>query len=253
MRAPALWTARRRAGMGLGIAAAVAALTACAPLPQTPAPLTVGRGQLVLPPGDWVDLGTSEQDLLLLPEAGATVPLQTRAVGLRGPGGTWLAVLKVQTNSTHVPRFETRWSDTCPQQKDMLVEDATAVSTQHGTLTSHVRIDCLRFKRLANHDNWMQDNQPVLQLWLDHQKVAPGQPYAHLHYRYATQGGAYVDLQGVVDQRLLRPATHNNQEFLAAGRPAQDWLHALAAATRQSAALMDGTLVLPPFPIAPSL
>lgn len=253
MTAPVLLRARQRAGIWLGICASVAALAACAPLPKTPAPLTVGRGQLVLPPGAWVDLGTSEQDLLLLPEAGATVPLQTRAVGLRGPDGAWLAVLKVQTNSTNVPRFETRWSDTCPQQKDVLVEDATAVATARGTLTSHVRIDCLRFKRLASHDGWMQDHQPVLQLWLNHHQVAPSQPYAHLHYRYATQGGAYVDIQGVVDQRLLRPDTHNNQEFLAAGHPAQVWIHALADATRQSAALMDGTLVLPPFPIAPSL
>jgi hypothetical protein len=235
-------------GVLVGVLTALGTLTACAPLQKTPAPLTVGRGQLVLPPGDWVDLGSSDQDLILLPEVGDTLPLQTRAAGLRGPDGTWLAVLKVQTNSTNSPRAETRWTDTCPKQQGIWVEDATAGETPKGRLTSHVRIDCLRFRRLANHDGWMQEHEPVLEQWLSHHKVAPNLPYAYLHYRYATQGGAYVDVQAVVDQRLLRPPTHNNHEFLAAGRPGQMWMHALVQASRQSTGMLDGTLSIPPFP-----
>ncbi|WP_211250406.1 hypothetical protein [Simplicispira psychrophila] len=226
------------------------ALTACAPLQTTPAPVPVGRAQLVLPPGEWVDLGASDQALTLLPEVGATLPLQTRTVGLRGPDSAWLAVLQVQTNHTNYPHPEIRWTDTCPAQQGVWVEDATAVTTAKGTLTSHVRIDCLRFKRLANYEGWMEKNQPVLAQWLSSHSAAPNLPYAHLHYRYATQGGAYVDIQAVVDQRLLRPPTSNNQEFLAAGRPGQAWSHALALAGRQSTALLDGMLAVPPFPIA---
>ena len=214
--------------------AALGTLTACAPLPTTPSPpglLTVGRAQLVLPPGEWVDFGTSDQALKLLPEVGATLPLQTRTVGLRGQrtgtNSPWLAVLQVQTNSTNYPRAETRWTD-----------------------TSHVRIDCLRFKRWASQDGWMQANQPVLAQWLLSHQAAPAQAYSHLHYRYATQGGAYVDIQAVVDQRLLSPPTRNNQEFLAAGRPGQAWIHALALAGRQSTAQLDGKLSVPAFPIA---
>lgn len=236
------------------LCAALGALTACAPLQSTTAPLTVGRAQLVLPPGEWVDLGASDQALTLLPEVGATVPLQTRTVGLRGPGADanrpWLAVLQVQTNSTNYPRAETHWTDTCPEQKGVLVEDATAAKTSKGTLTSHVRIDCLRFKRWASHDGWMEHNQPLLTQWLGSHQAAPSQPYSHLHYRYATQGGAYVDIQAVVDQRLLRPPTRNNHEFLAAGRPGQAWVHELALAGRQSTAQLDGKLLVPAFPIA---
>lgn len=229
----------------------VSALTACAPLQTTPAPLTVGRAQLVLPPGEWVDLGASDQLLTLLPEVGATLPLQTRTVGLRAPGTlAWLAVLQIQTNSTNYPRAETRWTDTCPPQKGVLVEDATAAETSKGTLTSHTRIDCLRFKRLASHEGWMEQHQPVLTQWLVSHQAAPVQAYSHLHYRYATEGGAYVDIQAVVDQRLLRPPTHNNQEFLAAGRPGQAWIHDLALAGRQSTAQLDGKLLIPAFPIA---
>ena len=238
--------------------AALGTLSACAPLSTTPALpglLTVGRAQLVLPPGEWVDFGTSDQALKLLPEVGATLPLQTRTVGLRGQrtgtNSPWLAVLQVQTNSTNYPRAETRWTDTCPQQQDVLVEDATAAETSKGTLTSHVRIDCLRFKRWASQDGWMQANQPVLAQWLLSHQAAPAQAYSHLHYRYATQGGAYVDIQAVVDQRLLSPPTRNNQEFLAAGRPGQAWIHELALAGRQSTAQLDGTFPVPAFPIAP--
>ncbi|MBP6598164.1 MAG: hypothetical protein KA216_01790 [Giesbergeria sp.] len=237
---------------GIGLLAALGGLTACAPLQTTPMPLTVGRAQLVLPPGEWVDFGASDQALTLLPEVGATLPLQTRTVGLRGPGtgSPWLAVLQVQTNNTNYLRATTRWTDTCPQQKGVLVEDATAAETSKGTLTSHVRIDCLRFKRLANHDGWMATNQPVLAQWLSSHNAVPSLPYSHLHYRYATQGGAYVDIQAVVDQRLLRPPTRSNQEFLAAGRPGQAWIHELALAARQSTAQLDGKLPVPAFPIA---
>ena len=237
---------------GIGLLAALGGLTACAPLQTTPMPLTVGRAQLVLPPGEWVDFGASDQALTLLPEVGATLPLQTRTVGLRGPGtgSPWLAVLQVQTNNTNYLRATTRWTDTCPQQKGVLVEDATAAETSKGTLTSHVRIDCLRFKRLANHDGWMATNQPVLAQWLSSHNAVPSLPYSHLHYRYATQGGAYVDIQAVVDQRLLRPPTRSNQEFLAAGHPGQAWIHQLALAARQSAAQLDGKLPVPAFPIA---
>lgn len=237
----------------LAALAALAALGACVARQTAPAPLLAGRAQLVLPPGEWQDLGLSDQALTLLPEVGATLPLQTRAVGLRGPGDSWLALLLVQTNSNSHLHWETRWTDTCPQQQDVLVEDATAVSTAKGTLTSHVRIDCLRFKRAASHEGWLDKNQPVLAQWLSSHQATPSQPYSHLHYRYATQGGAYVDIQAVVDQRLLRPPTNNNHEFLSAGRPGQAWIHALAQAGRQSAALLDGTLAVPPFPIAPSL
>ena len=131
------------------------------------------------------------------------------------------------------------------------MEDATAAETSKGTLTSHVRIDCLRFKRLANHDGWMATNQPVLAQWLSSHNAVPSLPYSHLHYRYATQGGAYVDIQAVVDQRLLRPPTRSNQEFLAAGHPGQAWIHQLALAARQSTAQLEGKLPVPAFPIAP--
>ena len=159
-------------------------------------------------------------------------------------------MLKVQTNSSNALRSETRWTDTCPQQRDVLVEDATAAETSKGTLTSHVRIDCLRFKRWASQDGWMAANQPVLAQWLSNHNAVPSLPYSHLHYRYATQGGAYVDVQAVIDQRLLRPATRSNQEFLAAGHPGQAWIHQLALAARQSTAQLDGKLPVPAFPIA---
>ena len=70
-------------------------LAACAQLPPDQTHYPVGRGQIVLPPGDWQDLGTTEQALPLLPQAGGRIPLQSRAVALRGPQQQLLAVLRV--------------------------------------------------------------------------------------------------------------------------------------------------------------
>ena len=56
----------------------------------------------------------------------------------------------------------------------------------------------------------------------------------------------------VADQRLVRPKTINNEEFLRAGYPAQDWAQKVAQAARQSVSMMDGYLALPAFPIPES-
>jgi len=71
-----------------------------------------------------------------------------------------------------------------------------------------------------------------------------------MSYRYATVGGATVTVDALVDQRLLSPKTRNNQEFLAAGRPALQWGRDLAQAVRVSTGMMDGYLAIPPFPFA---
>lgn len=233
-----------------GALAALGTLAACAPVPTAPH-FPVGRAQLVLPPGEWVDLERTERLVPLLPELGATVPLQTRSVGLRGPDQQWLAVLQVQTNSTNFERTKTLWTADCLPQQGVLVEDATAVSTATATVSSPVRIDCLRFKRAADYDGWLAKNDPSLAQWLTRHHATPPQTYSYLHYRYATEGGAYAELTAVVDQRLLRPPTHNNHEFLQAGQPAKAWIHAVAQAVRQSTGMLDGHLAIAPFPIAP--
>lgn len=220
---------------------ALAVLAACAPLSPQQTEYPVGRTRMVLPqPGAWEDLGTFDEAIPLLPEPEDRIPLQTRAVGLRGPQKELLAVLLVQTNSANYPREPVRWSGNCPPQQGVTVEDAT--------VGSHVRVDCLRLKRWVDSPQWLQKNQPGLAQWLGSRQIALGKPYSHVSYRYATEGGALVSVQALVDQRLLRPKTSNNEEFLLAGRPALQWGHDLAQAARVSAGMMDGYLAIPPFP-----
>lgn len=217
-------------------------LAGCAPLHSPDRALPVGRASLVLPAGPWAALEVSNQVLPLWPDPVSTVPLQTRVVGLRGADQQWLALLWVQTNNSNSPRPTTLWTGTrCPQQRGMLVEDVAQGSP--------VRIDCLRFKRWAASDQWLEKNEPLLVQWLDHHQVVPNAPYSHLNYRYATLGGAYVQVQALIDQRLLTPDTRNNEEFLRSGQPAYAWIHQVAQAARQSTADLNGNLPLPPFPI----
>jgi len=216
-------------------------LVACAPMTVPPkAEYSVGRSRLVLPPGAWQDLGATDVALPLLPGPGTTVPLRTRAVGLRGAQGELLAVLRVQTNRSGDLTRPVVWSGYCPQQKDVIVDDAAA--------SSPVRADCLRFKRWASSAQWLDKNSPELVTWLDSRQIAIKQPYSYFSYRYATEGGALVELDGLVDHRLLRPKTQNNEEFLTSGRPAQRWVEDLAQAARLSVGMVDGFLAIPPFP-----
>lgn len=217
------------------------ALAACAPLSPVAEHRQVGRATLELPPGDWVDLGQSEEVLPLFPELGDTVPLQTRAIGLRGARQDWLAILVVQTNHTNSPRPHTLWTGSCPKQRGVWIKDAADASP--------VRVDCLRFKRWADPVQWLEKNDPVLSHWLGVGKVAVGLPASHVNYRYATEGGAYVQVNALVDQRLLSPPTRTNEEFLRSGQPALVWLQQLAQAARLSVGALNGYLPVPAFPL----
>lgn len=199
---------------------------------------------MVLAAPQWEDLGKSDEALPMQPGPGV-FPLQTRAVALRGPQREILAVLLVRTNRGNYPREHTLWSGSCPTQKGLTVEDATSGSP--------VRIDCMRFKRWANNEGWLEKNHPDVARWMADHKAEPLQPYSHLNYRYGTEGGAYLEVNAMVDQRLLRPKTRNNEEFLRAGRPALEWSKQVVDAARVSAGMMDGFFAIPPFPFAAPL
>ena len=218
---------------------AVALFTvACAPLTAPPkAEYPVGRARLVLPPGAWQDLGTSDEAIA---GSGGRISLQTRDVGLRSAQGDWLAVLRVQTNRAGDRSGSPQGIGYCPPQQDVTVEDAAAGSP--------VRADCLRLKRWGSSAQWLDKNRPDLVQWLGSRQIVWSQPYTYLSYRYVTEAGAWVNVDALVDQRLLRPTTRNNEEFLVAGRPALKWGQDLAQAVRVSAGMMDGHLAIPPFP-----
>ena len=218
---------------------AVAVFTAgCAPLAVPPqAEYPVGRARLVLPPGAWQDLGTSDEAIA---GSGGRIALQTRDVGLRSAQGAWLAVLRVQANRAGDLKGSPQGIGYCPPQQDVTVEDAAAGSP--------VRADCLRLKRWGSSAQWLDKNRPDLVQWLGSRQIVVSQPYTYLSYRYVTEAGAWVTVDALVDQRLLRPATRNNEEFLVAGRPALQWARDLAQAVRLSTGMVDGHLAIPAFP-----
>ena len=214
-------------------------LAACAPLTVPPqAEHPAGRARLVLPPGEWQDLGRADT---VAPGSDGRLTLETRAVGLRGTQGEWLAVLRVHTNRTGNWRGFAAGAGNCPVQQNVTVEDATAGSP--------VRADCLRLKLWASSPRWLEHNRPDLVRWLADRNLSLRQPYTYLSYRYATEAGAWVEVDALVDQRLVQPRAANNMEFLAAGRPSLQWAHEMAQSARLSVAMMDGHLAIPPFPL----
>ena len=216
------------------------ALGGCAPIPAGPAEYSAGRTRVVLPSAEWEDLGVSDEALPQIPQPGSFA-LRTRAVALRGASGELLAVMLVQTNRSDIPRNATLWTGACPAQEDVFVRDATAGSP--------VRIDCLRFKRWANNRaGWLEKNYPDVARWMSEHKAVMAQPYSHLNYRFATQGGSYLQINAMVDQRLLTPKVRHNEEFLDAGRPAYEWSAKVAEAARVSTGMVDGFFAVPPFP-----
>ncbi|GAA4427462.1 hypothetical protein GCM10023090_24890 [Acidovorax lacteus] len=222
------------------LASAVAALAACAPLQPDRTEAPVGRARLVLPDAAWKDLGVVAADALPSPFRGAGLPLETRAAVLHDAQGQVLAAVLLQTNATNHPRTGAAWQTDCPREQGLLVDDRA---------TSPVRVDCLRFKRWADQAGWATQQHPEMMRWLQAHKAVPARPYSHLSYRYGTEAGAFVQVHALADQRLLRPATRSNEEFLHAGVPARDWSRQVADAARLSTAMLDGHFALPAFPL----
>ncbi len=230
-----------RGRCALALAAASVWLAGCAPM--QPDLVRVGRADLQLPPGNWerLDQGDSMLFNVLPDDVSHDLPMRTQAVGLRGPQNEMLAVIVVQTNATNDPRDTTLWTYTCPDQKGVQVTDFAKGSP--------VRIDCLRYKPRADSEEFLMKNRPVLAKWVKHQDAEPLAPYSHVSYRYATAEGGYMLVEALVDQRLLRPKTVGTDQFLAAGKPAQEWLIKFVDAAKNSVAMLDGRFVVPPFPI----
>ncbi|WP_226858248.1 hypothetical protein [Diaphorobacter aerolatus] len=151
--------------MAAVVAASAAFLSACAPV--EPNLVKVGRSELQLPPGNWEYLGQGDDALFnVLPDdVSHDLPMRTQAVGLRGPQHEMLAVIIVQTNATNAPRDTTLWSQTCPDQKGVQVDDFAKGSP--------IRIDCLRFKRRADNEEFLTKNRPVLEKWVMQHNAMP--------------------------------------------------------------------------------
>lgn len=233
------WLLARRALWGVGV---LLALSGCALQTQTAltAPAVnyaVGRAQLVLPAGAWADLGSGDEAWASMPAAAAKVALRSRALVLRGPQRETLAVLLVRTNASNLFWKPVAWGVGCPRELDVLMRDDASGSPD--------RLDCLRLRRNADAQQWLQRTRPDTQAWLERNQLLPHRGYSHLSYRFATEDGGFVELQIVADQRLLQTETGSQI------RQQRAWALAVASAARDSLSSLDGQLVLPTFPGSP--
>ena len=221
----------------LPLLAAAVFTVGCAPLTvASKAEYSVGRARLVLPSGDWQDLGTSEEAIAGSGGALSCKPAMWGCALHRATG--WPCCACRPTGQAIERDPPGHW----------LLPASTARHGGGWGSGSPVRADCLRLKRWGSSAQWLEKNRPDLVQWLGSRQIVLVQPYSYLSYRYVTEAGAWVTVEALIDQRLLRPTTRSNDEFLVAGRPALQWSQDLARAVRQSAGMMDGHLAIPPFP-----
>ena len=169
-----------------------------------------------------------------MPVTGPTAP--TGAVGLRREDGRWLAIVVAQV----APRDALTTVCPLPSSADVVERGRPGASAN----------DCLRFRRDADYGRWLPDTHPVLVQWLE-QRGFDSPPRAWVGHRLA-DGGRLLDVHALLDSSLIEPDTRSTLDFLAAGRPALDWVQLFAAQTR-AAGVSAAQLVVPPFPFAPQI
>ena len=227
--------APRAAGLG-AVALAAALLAGCA-LPRAgmapaaaAAPVAAAAPLITAPPtsvGTWYDLGQHMAPWLggdaPVPVTGPNAP--TRVAGLRREDGRWLAIVLAQVAPAG--------STPCPAPTSLHVPgDGEA--------------GCLRLRRDADFDRWLQQQHSVLYQWLDTRDLT-SRPRAWVSDR-APAGG--IETHALLDPSLIEPTTRNNTDFLEGGQPGLQWARQFAAATR---AAPGSVLHVPPFPFAPQV
>lgn len=230
--------ARLTRSRGMLALAASALLAACAAPGGDPsatraaAPTaSVAAPHFQLPPtsvGTWVELDHVQAPWLAgdapVPVSGPVAP--TRVAGLRRDDGRWLAIVMVQrATGTAVP---------CPRPTGV------SLATEGD--------GCLRLRRDADFDRWLERQHGVLHQWVESRGWA-ARPRAWVAYRLPHTGSQTLEAHVLLDPALIEPTTRGSADFLAAGQPGLEWARALAAATR--AADGSGVLALPALPFAP--
>ena len=222
-------------------AAALALLAACAaPAPTTApaaaspvatAPDAASAPVIEVPPssiGTWIDLGAHLAPWLAgegtPPASGASVP--TRVAGLQRADGRWLALVVVQ----RVPGA----GSACPPMGRHSVAGADG---------------CLRMRRDADFDRWLQQQNPVLQRWVE-QHDWSSRPRTWISDRASGSADA-LEAVALVEPALLEPTTRNNNDFLTAGQNGLRWARQFASATQATAG--GQPLRVPPFPYSAPL
>jgi hypothetical protein len=110
---------------------------------------------------------------------------------------------------------------------------------------------CLRLRRNADFDRWLQVAQPALYQWVDDHGWT-SLPRAWAGYRLPSANGGAIEVHALFLPSLIEPTTRNTTDFLTSGLPGQQWARELAEAARA----LDGTansavLAVPPFPFSP--
>lgn len=227
-----------------GATALLCALTLGACAVPEPSRGEVGRYKLALPEAArWTEIPVGEMFQAPLAVAGApdAMPLRTRAWGLPAADGAWQAVAVLHVGDARRSTV-TSWAHVCPQQRGVVVTDEAAGSA--------TRIDCLRLRRWALVEDWLDRQRPDIAQWAKQQSVRLAGSPAMVSHMFTTANGEFLMLDLLVDQRLVRPDTRDNEAFLRAGIPAQEWSERVAQSVRVASGMMDGHLALPPFPFA---
>ncbi|MFC2588861.1 MAG: hypothetical protein ACFNZS_02590, partial [Ottowia sp.] len=180
--------------------------------------------------GQWRDLGAENAPWLAgempVPVARAT----TRAVGLRDAEGRWLALVIVQVAPAQ--------SAGCTALESLRVP---------GGASGRAGKNCLRMRRDALFDHYLERQNPALWAWLGQRGLTPP-PAAWVAAR-VPDGQQLLEVHALLEPSLLEAVTRSNDDFLNAGHAGVEWSRQLARAAQAAAA--SGALAVPPFPYAP--
>ena len=159
--------------------------------------------------GQWRDLGAENAPWLAGEMPVPVARAATRAVGLRDAEGRWLALVIVQAAPAQ--------SAGCTALESLRVS---------GGASGRASKNCLRMRRDALFDHYLERQNPALWAWLGQRGLTPP-PAAWVAAR-VPDGQQLLEVHALLEPSLLEAVTRSNDDFLNAGYAGVEWSRQLA-------------------------
>jgi hypothetical protein len=200
-------------------------------------PISVGRAQITLPPGQWVDLKSNDSEMKYSGDMTGSIKGQVRAWGFVNEQGVLQAIVQVHSSDAVVNSATMQWSKGCKPQNSEYIHDGTK-----GSLTA---LNCLRVWRSVKAENWLQKRDPQMLESIKSKNLQAMQESFQILQEIGYSNGSFLFTRALISHEVLKNYALSAEGTRYAGQPGVAWGHELANAAQKSILSWGGGFEIP--------
>ncbi len=200
-------------------------------------PVSVGRAQVTFPPGQWVDLKSTDSETKYSGDLTGSIKGQMRAWGVVNEQGVLQAIVQVHSSDAVVSNANMQWNKGCKPQNSEYVHD--------GTKGSISALNCLRVWRSVKAEGWLQKRDPKMLESIKSKNLQAMQESFQILQEVGHSNGSFLFTRALISHELLKDYSSSSEGTSLAGQPGVAWGHELAKAAQKSVLSWGGAFEIP--------